>query len=164
MLMIRISQTAAVIALTAIIACAQNDAAKKMVGTWKLVSHVTEVQATGEKMLLMGKSPAGYAIFTSDGRAMFVLTGEGRKPAKTVDERADLFNTVVAYSGTYKLENDKWTTKVEVAWDPEWVGTEQTRFFKLEGDRLEVTTTWRIRPAAVEKGLTRAVLTFERSK
>ena len=70
--MIRISQIASVIALTRhYCVCAQNDAAKRMIGTWKLVSHVTEVQATGEKILLMGKEPQGYAIFTADGRAMF---------------------------------------------------------------------------------------------
>jgi hypothetical protein len=38
---------------------------------------------------------------------------------------AELFTTLIAYAGTYRLEGDKWTTKVEVAWIPEWVGTEQ---------------------------------------
>ena len=112
----------------------------------------------------MGKTPMGYAIFTPEGRAMFVITGEGRKPAKTVEERADLLSTLVAYTGTYRIEGDKWITKVEVAWNPEWVGTEQTRSFKVDGDRLRVLTPWRIMPNWPDKGQTRSVLTFERAK
>jgi hypothetical protein len=111
----------------------------------------------------MGKEPTGFAIFTPDGRAMFVITGTGRMPAKTVEERADLLNTLVAYTGRYRIEGDRWITKVEVAWNPEWVGTEQTRFFKLNGNRLQVLTTWRIMPNWPEKGMTRSILTFDRS-
>jgi hypothetical protein len=45
--------------------------------------------------------------------------GEARKPAKMVQERADLLNTLVAYTGTYRLEGEKWITNVDVAWNPE---------------------------------------------
>ena len=133
-------------------------------GVWKLVSVEAEIQATGQKEPLMGRNPAGYAIFTTEGRAMFVLTGEGRKPAKTVEKRAGLLNGLVAYTGTYRIEGDKWITKVEVAWNPEYVGTEQTRFFKVEGDRLQVVSTWQVMPNWPEKGMTRGILTFERAK
>jgi hypothetical protein len=50
---------------------------------------------------------------------MFVLTGEGRKPPQNVQDRADLLNSMVAYTGMYRLEGDKWITKVDVAWNPE---------------------------------------------
>ena len=50
-----------------------------------------------------------------DGHVFFVLTAEARKPAKTDKERADLLSTVVAYTGTYTVEADTWTTHVEVA-------------------------------------------------
>ena len=112
----------------------------------------------------MGQKPTGFAIFTPEGRAMFIVSGEGRKPAKTVEERADLLSSLVAYTGTYRIEGDKWITKVEVAWNPEWVGTEQTRFFKVEGDRLQVLTTWRVMPNWPEKGMTRSILMLERAK
>ena len=50
---------------------------------------------------------------------MFLLiTGDGRKPAKTAEERAELFTTLIAYTGTYRVEADKWTTRVEVSWIP----------------------------------------------
>jgi len=136
----------------------------KVVGTWKLVSYEVEVQATGQKAPVMGEKPTGYATFTQEGRVFFVLTGEARKAAKTDQERAELLSTLVAYSGTYSVEGEKWTTNVEVAWNPEWVGTKQVRDFKLDGQRLMVLTPWRVMPNWADKGLTRSIVTFERSK
>ena len=131
---------------------------------WRLVAYEIEIQATGQKEPVMGKNPTGYVIFTPESRVWFVLTGEGRKPAKTVQERAELLDSLVAYTGTYSIEGDKWITKVEVAWNPAWVGTEQARFFKVDGDRLSVLTPWRVMPNWAEKGMTRSVVTFERVK
>jgi hypothetical protein len=54
----------------------------------------------------MGKSPTGYVIFTPESRVWFVLTAEGRKPAKTAQEKAELLDTLVAYTGTYRVEGD----------------------------------------------------------
>ena len=136
----------------------------KMSGVWKLVTYELEDQATGHIEPAMGQNPTGYAIFTPEGRVMFVLTGEGRKAAKTNQDRAELLNTLVAYTGTYRVEGDKWITKVEVAWNPEWVGTEQTRTFTVDGERLKVVTPWRVMPNWPEKGMQRSLLTFERAK
>ena len=133
-------------------------------GVWRLLAYEIEIQATGQKEPVMGKNPTGYVIFTPEGRVWFVLTGEGRKPAKTVEERAELLDSLVAYTGTYRIEEDKWITSVEVAWNPAWVGTEQARSFKVEGDRLSVLTPWRIMPNWAEKGMTRSIITFERVK
>ena len=83
---------------------------------------------------------------------MFVLTGEGRKAAKTVQDRAELLNSLVAYTGMYRVEGGKWITKVDVAWNPEWIGTEQIRSFTVDGKRLRVAAPWGIRPNWPEKG------------
>jgi hypothetical protein len=133
-------------------------------GIWKLVSFEAEIQATGKKEPVMGQNPTGYVIFTPEGRAFFILTGQGRKTPKTVQDRADLLNSLISYTGMYRLEGEKWITKVDVAWSPEFVGTEQTRFFKVEGNRLHVLTTWGIHPNWPEKGMQRRILTFERAK
>jgi len=138
------------------------DGREKVIGIWKLVSQEIEIQATGQKEPVMGRHPTGYAIFTAEGRVMFVLTSESRKPPQTVQDRADLLNGMAAYTGIYRIEGDKWITKVDVAWNPEWVGTEQTRFFRIEGDRVYVTSTWRIMPNWAEKGMQRSLLVFER--
>jgi hypothetical protein len=133
-------------------------------GVWKLTAYDVEIQSTGEKFPPMGKNPTGYVIFTPEARVWFVLTGEGRKPAKTAEEKAELLETLVAYTGTYRIEGDKWITNVEVAWNPAWVGTEQSRSFKVEGDHLQVLSPWRVMPNWADKGMTRSIITFERAK
>ena len=121
-------------------------------------------QATGEKAPALGQSPVGYGIFTAEGRLMTVIRADGRKPGTTVQERADLLDNMVAYTGKYRLEGDKWITVVDAAWNPEWVGTEQTRFFKIEGDRLEVVSQWRVMPNWPEKGMQRSILVWQKVK
>ena len=136
----------------------------KVVGTWKLVSYETEIQSDGKKEPAMGQNATGYAIFNAEGRVFLMLTGEGRKPAKTVEDRAQLFTTLIAYTGTYRVEGDKWTTKVEVSWIPEWVGTDQVRTVTVEGERLQVLSPWRVNPNWPDKGMTRSIVTFSKSK
>jgi hypothetical protein len=133
-------------------------------GVWKLVSYEVEIQATSQKELPLGRNPTGYVIFTPEGRVFFILTGEGRRAAKTDQERGDLLDSLVSYTGKYRLEGDTWITEVDVAWNPEWVGTEQKRFFKIDGSCLQVLTPWRVMPNWPEKGMTRSILTFERVK
>ncbi|OGA50438.1 MAG: hypothetical protein A3F74_11920 [Betaproteobacteria bacterium RIFCSPLOWO2_12_FULL_62_58] len=83
------------------------------------------------------------------------------KAPKTDQDRASLFNAMVAYTGIYRIEGEKWITKVDVAANPALVGTEQARFFRLDGDRLQEITQWSVRP---EKGMGRTVITWERAK
>jgi Lipocalin-like domain len=155
------------IAGSVVFASAQTSAAddrQQVIGFWKLVSYVVEIQATGQIEPVMGQHPTGYVNFSPEGRVMFILTGEGRRPAKTTEERADLLSTLVAYTGTYWIEGDRWITKVDVARNPEWVGTEQARHFKIEGNLLHVLTPWRVMPNWPEKGMQRSIVTLERSQ
>jgi hypothetical protein len=133
----------------------------KVLGIWRLVSFEVEFQATGEREHIRGKNPTGYIIFTPEGRMMVVLTNEGRKAPKTDQDRAQLFNSMVAYTGIYRIEDDRWITKVDVSGNPALVGTEQARFFRVDGDRLQEITQWTPRP---EKGMGRTVITWERAK
>jgi hypothetical protein len=140
------------------------DDREKLLGIWRIVSVESEDQATGERQPVLGVGLAGYLIFTPEGRIITLVTGEDRKEAKTDEERVDLFKSMVAYTGTYRLEGDKFITKVDVAWNPAWVGTEQTRFFVLDGDLLHITTAWGQSIAEPEKGMGRGILTWERAK
>ena len=133
-------------------------------GLWKLVSYEVEVRKDGEKLPVMGDHPTGYAYFTPEKRVFFVLTGEDRKPAKDDAQRAQLLETLVSYTGKFRLDGDKWIADLDVSWDPKWVGSEQTRTFTLDGERLRVLTPWRVMPNWADKGETRSIVTFERAK
>ncbi len=113
-----------------------------LVGTWRLVAFEGEFQDTGEKIYDWGKSPRGMVIFTADGYYSVVIEAQGRKAPQTDADRAELWKSVTAYSGTYRSDGEKHVNKVEVSWNPAMVGTEQVRFHKLEGDRMIATTAW----------------------
>ena len=137
------------------------DDREKLIGVWRLVSFEAEYQATGVREHPRGKNPTGFIIFTPEGRMMVVLTNEGRKAPKTDPDRAGLFNAMVAYTGLYRIEGDRWIAKVDVSGNPALLGTEQARFFRVDGDRLQEITQWSVRP---EKGMGRTVITWERAK
>lgn len=140
------------------------DNSKMILGVWKLMKHDTEFQEGSPPRKLFGQNPPGYLIFTPEGRMMAVLEAEGRQPAKTDEDRANLLRSVAAYSGTYRLEQDKWITKVDVAWTPLLHNTEQLRYYKLDGDRLEVITPWAPDPRLPGQPVTRTILLWQRVK
>lgn len=131
-------------------------------GLWKLVGHEVEVQSSGEKMLMMGKQPKGYVLFMPEGRVFFMFAGDGRRLAKTDQENAALMKTLVAYTGSYRIDGNTLTTRPEVSWDPKWEGTQQTRTIRITGKRMQITTEWRVMPNWPDKGMTRSMVTVER--
>ena len=133
-----------------------------ILGAWQLLSYQVEVKANGDCFTPMGNHPNGYVIFTAEGRLSFTLSAEGRQPAESTAERAALQSSLIAYTGTYRLEKNRWITQVDVAWDPAWVGSEQIRFFNISDDLLTVHTPWRVMPNWPERGLTRSIVRFQR--
>jgi len=105
-----------------------------LVGTWKLVSFQFESEGTNERFDAYDEHPEGFAIFT-EARAFFLLTAGDRLATAPAGE---LFDRMMAYSGRYCVQGDRIITTVDGAWHPAWVGTEQTRFFKCDGDALSL--------------------------
>jgi hypothetical protein len=140
------------------------DDRSKMLGVWRLLSYDLEFQDTGERRPFFGKKPVGYIIFTPQGRMMAYLEAENRKAPQTIEEQAAAYRTLHAYSGKYRLEGDKWVTKVDAAWNVSWVGTDQERFYKLDGKQLHVISQWIRGGAAVDGRMVRAFLTWERDQ
>jgi hypothetical protein len=107
-----------------------------IVGTWKLVSVVYEDVETKERTPVLGEHPNGIQIATPEGRWLALVTAEGRTVPKTDEERARALQSMIAYTGRYRVEDGKVITKVEAAWNEAWVGGEQVRSIRFEGDRL----------------------------
>jgi hypothetical protein len=141
-----------------------NDDGAKVRGIWKLVSWEVESQRTGRRKPVSGNNPTGYILFTPEGRFMAVLTGEGRKAPSTDWDQVELMKSLCAYTGIYRFEGDRWITKVDVSWQPAWIGTEQVRLFRVDGDRLHVTSAWQQAIDRPERTRARFILTFERAK
>ena len=113
-----------------------------VVGAWKLISYAREDAVSGETTRPWGENPSGYLMYLPDGHMSAVLTSEGRKSVPSTDEKqvAQLFFSMAAYAGTYTVEGDTVVHHVEVAWLPNWVGSDQPRQAKLEGNALTIRT------------------------
>jgi hypothetical protein len=110
----------------------------KLVGTWKVLSVVVEDEQTKEQTTFYGTHPKGCLIFLPSGRMMALLVGDQRK-LQTDEERSAAYRSMVAYTGKYYVEGNKWTIRPDVAWDEGYL-TDQVRYFKLDRDRLVVET------------------------
>ncbi len=133
--------------------------AQQIVGTYKLISFTSDY-SDGTTVEAFGKLPNGYTIITPK-RFMSLLVSDTRKAGTTADDKTALYNSLIAYSGPYKLEGSKLVTEVDISWNQGWTGTKQGRTFTIEGNRLTLVTDRA--PSALEPGKTvSARLVWER--
>ena len=133
----------------------------KIVGVWKLISVMYEDQETKAQTAVLGDNPRGYQIATRDGRWLALATPSGRVVPLTDEQRAHAFRTMIAYSGRYRIEGNKITTKVDAAWNESWVGGEQVRYIRFEGDKLFIDSPPMPHPNVYGK-LVRVIVTWQR--
>jgi len=115
-----------------------NDAElqRRIVGTWRLVSVHYEDQASKARTPVYGEHPKGIQIATPHGRWLALMTAEHRAVPQTDAERAQALKSMIAYTGRYRVDHGQVITRVEAAWNESWVGTEQVRTIRFDGDRL----------------------------
>ena len=122
--------------------------ADRLVGSWRLVS--SEGQSTdGTVTREWGSEPLGRLMLDADGRMSVHLlspargrfaSGDFLRP--TPEELKEAWDGYFGYFGTYTVEEsvEVLTFHVEGAHYPNYVGTDQRRFFELDGDRLTLRT------------------------
>jgi Lipocalin-like domain len=138
-----------------------------VVGTWRLVSFDREVLETKAVSHAFGGHAVGLLTYTSDGRMMAIIVDSMRKPparpTPTDAEALGLYRSMLAYAGSYKVQGNKIINHVEISWNPTLTGTDQKRLFKLEGDRLTLTTPPLV-SAFLKNQTTVSTLVWERVK
>ena len=122
-----------------------------LLGTWKLKAFVREVAATGERYDERGEHRNG---FTWDNRA------NPHDVVPTNEERIKLYGTMISYAGTYTMDAEKVIHHVDISWNQIWTGTDQVRFYKLEGNLLTITSAPNRNPVDGREG--RSILVWER--
>lgn len=120
-----------------------TDAPNSIVGTWKLVSFQYEIEGSNARGNVFDDHPAGVLILTAEGRMFALITAGNRAPKAAA---GDLFDSMMAYSGLYRLHGNRLITRVDSAWHPAWVGTEQTRFVMYDGDTLSLMADFQAHP------------------
>lgn len=123
-------------------AASADEIGKSLIGTWKLTGWTVRVVGETEDKEPFGPSPKGRLVMTSDGHWIVIITGANRHAAKTAEEKVALFDSVLAYSGTYTIQGDEITIQVDMSANEVFTGANQvqTRFFKLDGEKLIVRT------------------------
>jgi hypothetical protein len=118
-------------------------AAQSILGRWKLLA-AEDIRADGTVARLPWGPRAVGSIVVEAGHC-YVQIMSGDTPsfaagAGSVGDRmkAALLSTYIAYSGPCTTDDAAGTVvlKVEAAWRPDYVGTEQRRFYRFENGRL----------------------------
>ena len=154
--------------LFAALSLAQGPTVSQLVGTWQLVS-IEDTMKDGSvgPPADLGPHPKGFLMYEPEGHMCATLVNSDRPrwkdSAKATDaEKIAYYDTFIAYCGTYKLDTTASTVThyPSVAWTPAYVGSTQTRPFKLEGNRLIITVT----EGVGDLGIQKRVLVWERAK
>lgn len=139
---------------------------EKFLGAWKLIS-IDIRYAEGNVVSVYGENPAGMITYTDDGKASVHLMDRRRpkfsgndKSQGTPEETKSAVVGYEAYFGSFEIdeENNSITHHVEGALFPNWIGTDQLRFYEFNNGNLILTT-----PKIPYSGTTLVgVLTWER--
>jgi beta-alanine degradation protein BauB len=125
-------------------ASAPSSARDRLVGTWRLVS-AEDVHPDGSAQPFpeYGPRPVGYLMYDSTGHMCVTLANPSpphwADPAKPTDaERVLTHKAMEAYCGTYEVREKEGQVihRPELAEWPHYIGSDQVRNFRFEGDRL----------------------------
>ena len=123
----------------------KSPAPEQLVGAWRLVSW--EARAGGQTNFPFGADARGLLIYTSTGRMSVFLSQSNRKrfagaeaKAGSPEEKVAAFDSCFAYSGIFEVADGRVIHRLDHCTFPNWVGTEQVRFMRLDGDRLILET------------------------
>ena len=143
-----------------------NDIASEFVGSWRLISY-SAVTSGGETTYPMSHNPQGRITYEAGGRMAVQLGDPSRVPFAASNSRAAsnaevraAFDSYLAYFGTYTVDADQGFVvhHLELASIPNWTGSDQVRYFDLQGGRLALKT-----PAMLLDGAERvATLVWEK--
>lgn len=121
---------------------------EKFIGAWKLIS--VEVRyAEGNVISLYGENPAGMLLYAPGGQVSVHLMDRSRpafsgkdKSLGTPEETKAAVTGYEAYFGTFEVHEDSQSIvhHVEGSLFPNWIGSDQLRFYEFCDGRLILTT------------------------
>jgi hypothetical protein len=128
-----------------------------LVGTWRVVEFA-DLDEKGKWQYWYGEHPLGYFVYDATGHVHVQIMkvpplrpfpesnfDAGKMPSP--EHALDAYTDYLAYFGTYAVDSKKHvvTIHVEGSLAPDYTDTDQTRPFKLEGNRLEISDgkSWR---------------------
>jgi hypothetical protein len=109
-----------------------------------LISNQRTIVDTGEVVDAYGPNPKGYIVYGIEGRMLtFVVHDVPRAPKgamPTNREKAALYDSMIAYGGTYVYHGDRVEHHIDMAYNHAWAGTKNVRYIFWEDGRLVYRT------------------------
>jgi len=132
-----------VAAVAVVLACAGAARADSIEGRWKLIA-AEDIRADGTVARYpWGRHPVGSIVVAGGSCYVQIMSGDVPSfAAGTTDVnqqmKASLLSSYIAYSGPCTIDEAAGSVvlKVDAAWRPDYVGTEQKRFFRFENGKL----------------------------
>jgi len=119
-----------------------------VIGMWKLISFETH-DDDGTVTYPFGKDVAGLLMINTRGYFSVHVMNMKRPSFKIADPRGGTpgeiqtaFENYIGYYGTFDLDETKGVIIFHVggAWLPNWIGSDQTRYYTLRGNRMTIST------------------------
>ncbi len=116
----------------------------KVVGTWTLVS---ETAHQGDKTTQpLGPNPLGSMMLDKGGHFMLLISrrdlpkfAAGKRDSGTPEENKAVLSGLLAFVGTYTVNEGVLTLHPEASTFPNWIGSDQKRYFSIAGDEMKWT-------------------------
>jgi len=131
-----------IITILLLVAGAAVAHADSIEGRWKLIS-AEDVRADGTVARYpWGRHPIGSIVVAGGSCYVQIMAGDVPSFAAPGDinaqMKASLLSSYIAYSGPCTIDEAAGSVvlKVEAAWRPDYVGTEQKRFFRFDNGKL----------------------------
>jgi Lipocalin-like domain len=116
------------------------------IGAWRLVS-VELRDSVGAVTYPYGPDAVCMLIYSRDGSMSVAIMRAGRTRFAADDlllgskeEQAAAAAGYISYAGRYEVRAGIVVHRVEISLFPNWIGTEQVRFYAFAGDRLTLST------------------------
>lgn len=122
---------------------------ERLAGTWRLQSYET-VHADGRVDYPFGEAVVGLLVYTKDGfmngqvmRCNRTLLPSGYRRKGAIEEALDAFDGYIAYCGRYTVDEaaSEVIHHVDASLYPNWVGGEQRRNVRFEGNQLTLSAS-----------------------
>jgi hypothetical protein len=116
----------------------------QLIGSWKLISFELRVPS-GEVVRPYGGRPIGRILYQKNGEMSAQLMAAGpapfgnQDPLKATAEETDrAWRSYLGYWGKFEVDSASGTVvhHIEGSSFPNWIGQDQIRTFRFEGDRL----------------------------
>ena len=88
-------------------------------------------------------------------------TTKGGEPLASTPESCNASPPIISYSGNYRFEGNDHAATVDLVWEDGWPRTDDLHYYRLDGDKRLVETTYLRHPNAFGSRMI-SILVWER--